>query len=192
MKHPFVLLSMLSLVAGCHQRQPKVSEAALKQIRALSPGITDDCLDKIKWGGFAAMPGVEDCEAMSSEKVWTGLWRAYFEDDRFCEAPAKQCDGTTPGIWVRLDTKVMPKGFDYRTPPGGLYGVQIIGRETLYPDRLEGVPKKRLVVHKFTSVKQVEGPPPQPTKAEMIKSWIACEAAHTCRANWSEINKIQE
>jgi hypothetical protein len=183
-------LSML-LLAGCHHQQPKVSDAVLKKILAISPGITNACLDKIRWTGIKAMPGIEQCDAVTSEKRWRGLWREYFEDSRFCEEPAKECDARSPGVWVSLEVKSAPKGF-YDTPPGGLYAVEVVGKETLRPDYLESIPKRRLVVHRFISVKQIEAPPPQPTKAEMIKDWKACEAARTCEPNWSEINKIED
>lgn len=155
MKHSGFLL--LLLVSACH-REPSLSADVVKAIRADVPGITDACLDKIGQGGVAAMPDTEHCESMTAERHWSGLWRHLFEDSRFCEAPAKECDERTVGTWVTLEMKTAPIDF-IKTPPGGLYAVQLIGRETLYPDRLEGRPKKRLVVHRFVSFRQVEAPP---------------------------------
>lgn len=194
----FALVSCLFVIA-CHHAQPQLSDAQLKRIRALSPGITDACLDKIKWGGIRTMPDTEHCMAIGPEKHWTGLWRTYFENDRFCEAPAKECNATSGGTWVSLEARTVPRVVLNGSSPNGLYAVELVGRETLKADYLESVPKKRLVVHRFASIKrigafpQVDDQPPVPrTKAEIIKYWKSCEAAHTCRPDWSEINKIQD
>ena len=77
-----ILLSCL-LICGCHHRQPQLSDAQIERIRALSPGITSACVETIRWGGIRFMPDIETCMTMSDEKHWRGLWRTYFENDRF-------------------------------------------------------------------------------------------------------------
>jgi len=190
-----VVLSCL-LIFGCHHRQSQLSDGQIKRIRALSPGITSACVERIRWGGIRAMPDTEHCMGMSSEKHWSGLWRTYFENDRFCKALAKDCNAKSAGTWVSLEAKVVPRVVLDAASPNGLYAVEVIGKETLDADYLENVPKKRLVVHRFVSIKPIgtfpqidDQPAPPRTKTEIVKYWKACEAAGTCQPNWSEINK---
>jgi hypothetical protein len=81
-----------------------------------------------------------------------------------------------------------------REPTEKLYQVDFIGRRPLHSGSFGhfGLFPTDVVVDRMISIKQVQAPPPQPTKAEMVKYWKACEAANTCRPNWSEINKMQE
>lgn len=75
-----------------------------------------------------------------------------------------------------------------------MYEVEFIGRRTLYPGMQGhmGMSKHELIVDRLISMKEIEAPPPQPSKAEVVKDWKECEAAKTCIPNWEEINKMKD
>jgi len=72
--------------------------------------------------------------------------------------------------------------------------MDFMGRRTMYkgPYGHMGGSDQELVVDRVISMKEVEAPPPPPTKAEMIKYFKECEAAKTCIPNWDEINKDEK
>ena len=79
-------------LAACHKQVPKVSEQAIGAIHASDPGMTDKCLDTIRWRGFEALPkGIDQCFQMDKPRRWQGLWLNGFEVSRFCQAPAREC-----------------------------------------------------------------------------------------------------
>ena len=130
---------------------------------------------------------IDRCVKMSPEQHWRGVWRNDFEGSRFCPEPATTCDHKTPGerIWLSGTPG---------QPQGGLYQMDFMGRRTMYkgPYGHMGGSDQELVVDRVISMKEVEAPPPPPTKAEMIKYFKECEAAKTCIPNWDEINKDEK
>jgi hypothetical protein len=129
-----VAASAIISLSACDRRTPRVSEETLNRVRSDWPGITDDCLDKLRFGGIdAAMPSkTDECFKMEPPRHWRGLWADYFEGQQFCPAPAKDCqfDEHAPRIWLSF-AKDQPRAGQ---PPGmRVYQVEFIGRRTLRP-----------------------------------------------------------
>jgi hypothetical protein len=126
----------------------------------------------------------EICVKMLPQQRWSGLWRNDFEGSRFCPEPAKTCDQNMPGerIWLS-ETPGRPEG--------GLYQVEFIGRRTMYKGSYGhmGLSDHEIIIDRLIALSEIEAPPPEPTKAEMIAYWKKCEAEKTCIPNWDEINK---
>jgi len=122
------------------------------------------------------------------------LWRNNFEGSQFCEPPETQCDAAKLDprrfIWLELDP---PAGWE-DTPPGGLYAVDFIGRRSLFRGFFGhfGMSRNEVIVDRLISIRQVEAPPKEPTKAEMIADSKKCEAEKSCVPNWSYINGYDE
>lgn len=183
-----------ALLVACHHRQPKMSDALLAQLRAAEPGITDDCLEKMKWGGIGAAPQATDkCFKMLPAIRWRGLWRNDFEGSDFCPAPADECRWTTPrnAIWLSLRKSSLYYSMEGR---GGLYAVDFVGRRTAERGHYGhmGTSDYEVIVDRLISIRQVEPPPQPPKKADVVKRWKACEAAGTCKPDWQAINSMKD
>jgi hypothetical protein len=214
-----VLLSCV-LVAACHRQPQHPQEDRItdpKKLAVLREAYTPEAYlrpedqakaAKLRSGFSAPIPCAYDavelgtpvikslptdqCFKMTKPQEWKGLWRNDFEGSRFCPEPARECTDQTKGdpIWLTF-----PK------PPenemqgrGGLYVVDIIGRRTLYPGMQGhmGMSKYEMIVDRVISMKEVEPPPPEPTKAEMIAHFRKCEAERTCVPDWGAINAMTE
>lgn len=153
------------------------------------PGRPSPCAYEETQMGIKVVVGrpTELCVKMMPSQHWRGLWRNDFEGSRFCPEPATACDYQTPGerIWLSRTPG---------RPEGGLYWLEFVGRRTMYkgPYGHMGGSDQELLIDRVISMKELEAPPPPPTKAEIIKQMKACEAAKTCIPNWEEINKIEE
>lgn len=145
---------------------------------------------------LASLP-TDQCFKMTKPQRMRGLWRNDFEGQAFCAAPARECPvgrwkPNEPGVaWINFASP-LPGSAD--TPPGGLYAIDFIGRGTAYPGRYGeyGFYNQEVIVDRLLSITQLEAPPPEPTKDEMIKYYKQCEKAKTCIPNWSEINGMDD
>ena len=166
-----LLIPAAMLLAGCKQqpqrppREPVTSEALIAQIHREVPGFTNECLDKLKWGGWKAVPNELDrCFKMLPPQRWRGLWRNAFEAPSFCPAPALKC-GSDPAaeanqLEMSIEFKSDPPGFGPDTRPGGLYEVEFVGRRTAHGGIHGDHPlAQEIVVDRLISIKEVEGPP---------------------------------
>jgi hypothetical protein len=154
--------------------------------------------DKVELGThvIASLP-TDQCFKMTTPQRMRGLWRNDFEGQAFCAAPARECPAgkwkpKEPGVaWIDFASS-LPGSAD--TPPGGLYEIDFVGRETAYPGLYGeyGFYNHEVVVDRLFSITEVEAPPPQPNKDEMIKDLKECEKAKTCVPNWNEINEMDE
>ncbi|WP_093084111.1 hypothetical protein [Sphingobium sp. AP50] len=92
------------------------------------PGISEQCLETIKYGGILAMPETDQCFEMTTEKRWKGIWRKAFEVSRFCPAPASACSYETDGdrIWLSGKAPVYVGNDD------GLYAIEFVGKQTVH------------------------------------------------------------
>ena len=91
------------------------------------PGITEGCLNKIKYGGIEAMPSsTDECFEMTPARQWKGLWRREFENSRFCPSPAGSCSYQTAGDRIWLSGKALTSS----ASDEGLYEVEFVGRQT--------------------------------------------------------------
>jgi len=149
---------MAMVLVSCDQRQPKLSEEQVRKLKAAMPGITDACLDKVRWGGIEAMPpGLDKCFKMTPQGHWAGLWENGFESSRFCPAPATECSGPAGGeyIWlsaspgVRLPTY---QGED-RAP---IYAVEFLGRKTAYRGVYSGGAPQEIIVDRMISMTKLK------------------------------------
>jgi hypothetical protein len=153
------------LLAACNQqhpqRQQKISDAELERWRTGMPGMKQECLEKLKWGGIEALPNeLDKCFKMLPPTRWRGLWRRDFEASIFCPAPAKRCSNPYPDNAIQLEFRSGLKlaGIDADTPPGGLYALDLIGRRTAQGG-MYGPLAQELIVDRMISIKQVEAPP---------------------------------
>jgi len=151
--------------------------------------------EKIELGNrvLASLP-TDQCYKMTPPQRMTGLWSDAFEASEFCPAPAQQCPDESakrvadpyPRLYGNFEPPSLPGAKD--TPPGGLYAVDFIGRRTEYaPSGGTSEADKIVVADRMISIKEIKPPPAQPTKAQMIAYFKACEANHTCAPNWDEI-----
>ena len=210
-----LVLSVATL--GCHQPPAEQGHritdpkrlARLKELplpEAFARPQDQEAVRRLRAGFEAPMPcgdlkgswSADQCFRFEKPRRWTGLWRNEFEGLTFCPAPARECPGETllsdphRPIYGNMELRSEPRGWR-DTPPGGLYAVEFIGRRSEYG--LSGGTSgadKQVIVDRWISIRQIEPPPPQPTKAEMVEYWKKCEAAATCIPNWDEINKTEE
>ena len=180
------------LLAAC--RQPKLSEEQIERIRQAEPGMSEACLELARYGGIEALPQeIDKCDRMTPKRRWTGLWRNEFEGSVFCATPAKECSSQSPDqTW--LDFSISLPARWKGMPPGGLYAVDFIGRATVFPGHYGhmGVFRHEVIMDRLISMREIEPPPPEPTKAEIIAEMKRCEAARSCKPNWSYINSLKE
>lgn len=142
------------------------------------PGMTDACLDKVKWGGIEAMPPETDkCFKMLPAMHWRGLWRDQFEGQLFCPSPATRCPALSQREWTDIHYESRPAGVE-KDPLGAVYSVEFIGRRTAQgtPMRAYGY-QQEMIVDRWISAREVQPAPPPPTKAE-TDAW--CQKTHQC------------
>jgi hypothetical protein len=159
---PWALVLASMALVSCDQRQPKLTDDVLQNLKAAMPGITDECFDKARWGGIEAMPSeVDKCVKMEPPKRWIGLWENGFESSRFCPAPARECDGNTAGeyIWLSESSSVQLPAYNGEDRPP-LYAVEFIGRKTAYPGPAGhmGMAEQEIIVDRLISMKRVDRP----------------------------------
>ena len=121
-------LLILGSMSACEQRETKVSERELQELRSELPGITERCLQAIRLGGLEAFPTrVDDCFEMLPAQRWKGMWRRDFEVSQFCRSPARSCSfDTTDAIWLTFAGT--PEKMSERVE--GLYAIEFVGRRT--------------------------------------------------------------
>lgn len=156
--HALPILALAALALGaCERTQPKVTEQSLQHLRDAFPGMTTECLDRIRLGGIEAMPNRTDqCFEMTKPQRWRGLWRNAFEGQRFCPEPAPKCedDGQAGHIWIRFPDGGAPFG---SRADGKAYRIEFIGRRTLMPGQHGhmGVSGHEVLVDKLISIAPV-------------------------------------
>lgn len=199
MKRAWLIFALIGILSGCEPRGQNPSAyrdwrdrvSATIDFPLFGLGTCDRASSDAKFEPDKTL--TEICYKLTQPARWHGLWRNEFESSRFCPAPAENCDFDTPGdrIWLTIK-KGLPQ-YDIQGR-GGLYEVEFIGRRTLYPGMQGhmGMSKHELIVDRLISMKEIEAPPPQPSKAEVVKDWKECEAAKTCIPNWEEINKMKD
>jgi len=163
MRFLFAIAVTAVVLAGCHRRMPKVSEKTIEAIHAFEPGMTEQCLDKIRWGGFESLTGEEeDCYKFDAPRRWKGLYFGEFEGSRFCPAPARQCSDSSPGehIWLKASPSAGVPAWNGRES-SGLFAMEFIGKKTSYPGHYGhmGMSDEEIVVDHLISMKQLESTP---------------------------------
>ncbi len=113
---------------------------------------------------IASLP-TEQCEKLSSQERFKGLWSNEFEGSRFCPAPTEECSFISPGEHIWLSFPERSHRVDWRKP--GLYAVEFIGRQTLYPGLYGhmGGSDEELIVDRVISMNRI-GDTPAISRAE--------------------------
>ena len=152
----------LALATACGASpKPVMSEAQIAELREVTPGIREACVQKVRFGGIKAMPRkIDECFEMMPPQRWSGLWRDAFEGSRFCPAPATRCSADSPGdaIWLGFaDEQNAPKRTAWNN---GLYAIEFIGRRTARKGSYGhvGMSDHEIIVDRLISIKQVEPP----------------------------------
>ncbi|ALJ14421.1 hypothetical protein [Sphingopyxis macrogoltabida] len=125
-----ILLPAIMTVQACERQRPVVSEELVRELKDELPGITEQCLNRLRYGGIDAMPTRADqCFEMGPKKLWKGLWRNDFEGSRFCASPAESCSSDTSGerIWLSDPDNILR----VKTGDEALYRIEFWGRRTL-------------------------------------------------------------
>ena len=160
-------LSFFVLLGGCEpavKKEPATSDEDMLLIKAEYPGLTDECLNRVRWEGGGLGDASEGCFKMEPARRWQGLWRTGFEISRFCPAPAAECQediDDSPKIWL---TSAAP----IRRPAGpseaSLYALDFVGRKTAFRGgygHLNGY-EHGIVVDRIISIRMVGGVGPPP------------------------------
>jgi hypothetical protein len=152
-----IILAILA-VAACERQTPRLSGREIDAIRRGSPGMSEECLQKIRTGGIEALPEKTDaCFEMIPKGRWRGLWRDDFEGSRFCQTPSQECSYKTPGdhVWLSWNTTA-PRGTN--APRGLLYAIVFDGRQTRYRGNFGhmGMSQHEIIVDRLVSVAPVK------------------------------------
>lgn len=129
MRTVFCVCLVALALSSCNHRKSAVSDADYEAFKASYPGITEQCLDAVRYGGFAAWrPDDPNCFQMTQPQRWSGLWETGWEWTNFCPDPAKECDWMSKrGTWL-----IFAKGA-YGGPKltdDGVYHIDFVGRRT--------------------------------------------------------------
>lgn len=161
--------SLLALT-GCDLRKPVLSEGQIQKIRQNLPGITDTCVQTLRYGGLESMPDATDqCFEMMPQKRWQGLWARGFELSRFCPSPASACSYDTPGsqIWLTQRATIpISKDIPGDTYSIRLFKIEFLGRRTRERGAYGhmGGSRHEIIVDKILSVSEIEVPDRRPPK----------------------------
>lgn len=139
-----------------------MSDAQMQQLRADEPGMTDECLEKIRWGGVEALTApVEKCYKFDPPRRWKGLWFGEFETSRFCPEPARECSSGTPGewIWAEAGPGVVVPHYNGESS-AIMFDVDFIGRKPSYPGGYGhlGRYNQEIIIDRMISMKRIQPP----------------------------------
>jgi hypothetical protein len=158
-KH-LLLIAFALLVVGCHHRKPAMSDEDMKLVRAEYPGMSEDCLDKIRRGGPTALPiATDECFKMTDQRQWSGLWVNGFEYSDFCPAPASGCPDRNSGelIWLSASRSIHLSSYEGQSA-APMYEVKFIGRMTSNRGHFghAGLFDREIIVDRLISIRSVE------------------------------------
>ena len=153
------LITISLLLLGCHHRQPRFSDEQMAEFRAADPGMKDECLEIIRWGGPEALTKPqEECYKFDPPRRWKGLWFGEFETSRFCPEPARQCPDNRPGEYIWLEVgpaaHVPPSG---EKMMGGMWQVDFVGRKSTFPGEYGhlGESQEEIIMDRLLAIKRV-------------------------------------
>lgn len=148
-----------------------MSDEQMNRVKADYPGLSEECLEKLRWGGSGALPRDQDnCFSFSNPQRMRGLWRTYFEGSLFCEAPAKTCEPREEGRGAArtfiVDTWFEVKDPHFRLADAAasqgdsdtqLYNIEFIGRRNIGPGGFGhlGLSKNKVIADKVLSIRRV-------------------------------------
>lgn len=158
---PLLLIAVALLVIACHHRKPAMSAEDMNLVRAQSPGMSEDCLNKLKWGGIQALPEATDqCFKMTEQRQWRGLWVNGFEFSDFCPAPASSCpDFAKPGerIWLSPSRSVDLSSYEGKSA-APMYELEFVGRITAERGQFghAGNFEREIIVDRLLSIRAIK------------------------------------
>jgi hypothetical protein len=145
-------------LSSCNYRKPAVSDADFQDFKAANPGMTKQCLDANRYGGFNAWrPDDPDCFEMTPAQQWSGLWETGWEWSNFCPDPAHECDWMSKrGTWLIFakDAWRAPRKIDE-----GVYRISFVGRRTRVPGNFGHMASYQhlMVVDRLISIEKIPG-----------------------------------
>jgi len=130
MKAIFVV-PVVSLLLGCQQPEPVISDDEFAAFRESHPGMVQVCLDEVRYGGFIPWrPDDPDCYEMLPAQHWSGLWEHGWEWTNFCPEPSRSCDWMAKrGTWLTFSDDVQIDA----NLPDGVHHIEFVGRRTKVP-----------------------------------------------------------
>jgi len=162
------LMLVCGLLGGCDREAerwvPALSDEVIQKMKAQDPGLTDACLEKMRWGGFEAMPEeLDQCFRLTEPRRWKGVLHYDLEESRFCADAVEQCpppanrEGLT---WLSFSSKVKLPEMLLTRPSDPLrrdFEIEFIGRRTLYPGHYGhmGTWPNEIMVDRLISVREV-------------------------------------
>lgn len=153
-----MVIAAATLLAGCKYREPAMSSADIQQFAASHPGITQTCLDDVRWGRRDWGDVVDDsgCFEMLPAQRWRGLWETGWEWTNFCPDPATKCDWMSGhGTWLTFGSNA------YHGPvlPDGTYRIDFVGRRTKVPGYFghQDEYDHLMVVDRVISIRKIPG-----------------------------------
>ncbi|MCW2337930.1 hypothetical protein M2337_002163 [Sphingobium sp. B2D3A] len=125
------IVPMVSILLGCQQPDPAMSEAEFVAFRKSYPGMVQRCLDEVRSLGFHEWrPEDPECYEMLPAQRWKGLWQHGWEWTNFCPEPAGTCDWMAKrGIWLTFAKNVVLE----EDIPEGIHRIEFVGRRTKLP-----------------------------------------------------------
>jgi hypothetical protein len=109
----------------------------------------------------------DQCVRMGPKQRFRGLWNNEFEGSRFCAAPAEECSYISRGedVWLSFSPEMERTG----EVVGGVYSIDFIGRQTLFPGSYGhmGGSDEEVIVDRVIAMRRV-GDTPVVTEAELM------------------------
>ena len=155
-----IILVMAMLLFACERRKPAISDAEFNAVKATYPGISEQCLDTVRYKGFSAWNDEDpNCFEMTEPRRWSGMYVTGFEWGNFCPDPATDCPiFGEPGVsWLTLSPNANAP--DLRE--SGLYRIEFIGRRTKVPGHFGHLNQYEhlMVVDRLLALKLVKAQP---------------------------------
>jgi len=139
----------------------------------------------------------DQCLRFTPPRRWKGIAELGLENSRFCDGARDRCPPweMDPLTWLEFRPG-STDGFKIRGAIEGphLDRIEFIGRRTIYPGQFGhmGGYDHHMIVDRMISIQELEPPPPEPTKAEVVAQMKACEANRTCIPDWKAINRLKD
>lgn len=153
-----LLIAIISMLGGCHFREPAISDADFQELRAALPGMTERCLNAIRYNGINAFRDDAECYRMQRQRLWVGVWNTGWEWTDFCPGATDSCEiQQGDNYWLDYDPEAnVPKEVE-----PGLYRIAFIGRRTEMPGFYGhmGMYKHMIFVDHIISMKLIEARP---------------------------------
>ncbi|MDE1467894.1 hypothetical protein [Aurantiacibacter sp. D1-12] len=146
-----------------------MSDEDMALLRETLPGMTEECLNIVRYEGIEAYPNdTGRCFEMSEQRRWKGLWIAEFEYSVFCGPDGMACypdeaEEATDTVWLSFASgaeqdDIFPNGFAYDSSSDGIYEIEFLGRITSIRGSHGhmGMSQREIVVSEVISIELVD------------------------------------